>query len=323
MQYGQIAGLEKPVSRLALGTMIIHTERLDESFTLLDAALELGYNALDCAHVYGGGASERAVGQWLTARGNREQVVLLSKGCHHNADRRRVTPFDLAADLHDSLARLQTDYIDLYLLHRDDPQVPVGPLVEAFNEHLEAGRIRAFGGSNWRHERIQEANDYAAAHGLTPFAVSSPHFSLAEQVDDPWGPGCVAVSGPHEADARAWYEANQLPLFAYSSLGRGFFSGRLTRENFPEVEETMDQACRRAYCHEVNFQRLDRARELAAEKGVTVAQVALAYVVNQPLNLFALVGAANRDEAAANVEGASLTLTETERAWLDLRSEDR
>jgi len=323
MQYGRVDGVHKPVSRLALGTMIINTEVLEESFALLDAAVELGYNTLDCAHVYGGGNSERAVGQWLTARGNREQMVILTKGCHHNADRKRTTPFDLAANLHDSLARLKTDYVDIYMLHRDDPDVPVGPIVEALNEHRDAGRIRAFGGSNWRHERIQEANDYATAHGLVPFTASSPHYSLAEQVDDPWGPGCVGISGPHETEARAWYEATQLPVFAYSSLGRGFFSGRITRENFPGIAETMDQACRTAYCHEVNFQRLDRALALAEEKGVTVAQLALAYVMNQPLNLFALIGAANRDEAEANVAGAALKLTEAEVAWLDLRRDHR
>jgi len=323
MPYGRVEGVDKPVSRLVLGTMILHTDRLEESFALLDAAMELGYNTLDCAHVYGGGGSERAIGRWMQARGNREQVVILTKGCHPNADRKRVTPFDLAADLHDSLARLQTDYIDLYLLHRDDPEVPVGPIVEALNHHHREGKIRAFGGSNWRHERIQQANEYARAHGLLPFAASSPHFSLAEQVQDPWGPGCVALSGPREAAARAWYAANQMPIFAYSSLARGFFSGRITRENFPALRDTLDPACLRAYCHEVNFQRLDRAQILAREKQVTVAQIALAYVLNQPLNLFALVGAESREEAQANVEATALKLTPDELAWLDLRQEHR
>jgi len=225
MPYGRVEGVDKPVSRLVLGTMILHTDRLEESFALLDAAMELGYNTLDCAHVYGGGGSERAIGRWMQARGNREQVVILTKGCHPNADRKRVTPFDLAADLHDSLARLQTDYIDLYLLHRDDPEVPVGPIVEALNHHHREGKIRAFGGSNWRHERIQQANEYARAHGLLPFAASSPHFSLAEQVQDPWGPGCVALSGPREAAARAWYAANQMPIFALFQPGPGLLLG--------------------------------------------------------------------------------------------------
>ncbi len=323
MEYGEVPGVGKPVSRLVLGTMIIHAAEMERSAALLDAAVELGCTTLDTAHVYAGGNSERAIGQWMDERGNREQMVILGKGAHPSQDRRRVTPFDIAADLHDSLARLRTDYIDIYLLHRDDRDVPVGPLVEALNEHRAAGRIRAFGGSNWAHERIAEANEYAAAHGLVPFAASSPNFSLAAQVQDPWGGGSVTLSGAENAPARAWYREHQMPVFAWSSLARGFFSGRLSRENFAAVKESMDAACLRAYCHEENFQRLGRVRVLAEEKGLTVPQVALAYVMNQPLNLFALVGAASRAEFGASCDACAVELTPGELAWLNLESRDR
>jgi len=209
------------------------------------------------------------------------------------------------------------------VLHRDDPDLPVGPIVECLNRLHTKGKIRAFGGSNWSHQRLQQANDYALAHGLLPFTASSPHYSLAEQVDDPWGPGCVGISGPGQVAARDWYQATGLPAFAYSSLARGFFSGRISRANWAAVQERVDGACKRAYCHEVNFQRLDRAEELAAEKGVSVPQIALAYVLGQPLNLFALIGAANADEVAANVAALDITLTAAEMAWLDLRADER
>lgn len=323
MHYGSIRGIERPVSRLVLGTMIINTRELERSFALLDAAFELGCTTVDSAHVYAGGDSERAIGLWMQERKNRDKVVVISKGAHPNADRKRVTPFDITADLHDSLARLKTDYIDIYMLHRDDPDVPVGTIVEVLNKHLKGGRIHAMGGSNWRHERIQEANDYAEAHGLVPFVASSPNFGLAEQVEDPWGPGCVSLSGPKEAAARKWYEKNQMPIFAYSSLGRGFFSGRITRENFEAQKSSIDGACLRAYCHEVNFKRLDRVQIMAKEKDVTVPQIAMAYITNQPLNVFALVGAANRDEFKANVEACELKLSPEEVAWLDLRGDSR
>jgi aryl-alcohol dehydrogenase-like predicted oxidoreductase len=317
MRYGTIPNVDKPVSRVALGTMIINTNEYERSAALLDDALAAGISTLDCAHVYGGGNSERAIGRWMEERGHREQVVILSKGAHPNADRPRVTPYDITADLHDSLTRLRTDYIDIYLLHRDDPAVPVGPIVEVFNEHLRAGRIRAFGGSNWTHERLREANDYAAAHGLTPFAASSPNFSLAIQVDDPWGPGCVTIGGPDHAGARAWYARTGMAVFAYSSLGRGLFSGRITRANYAEMRDTLDGAAQRAYCYEVNLARLDRAHQLAAEKGMTVPQVALAYVLSQPLSIYALVGAAGTDEIAATTAAVALTLSPDELAWLE------
>jgi aryl-alcohol dehydrogenase-like predicted oxidoreductase len=322
MDYGTIVGIAKPVSRLVLGTMIISIEERERSFALLDAAVELGWTAFDTAHGYAGGNSERGLGQWMLARGNREKVVIVSKGCHHNRDRRRVTPFDLASDLHDSLARLQTDYVDLYLLHRDDPAVPVGPIVEALNEHLEAGRIHAFGGSNWTHERIVEANEYAQKHGLRPFVASSPNYGLADQIEDPWGGGCVTISGPGSRKARAWYATNEMPVLAYSSLARGFLSGRVTPNNYEQTKSTLDRACRTAYCHEPNFRRLERALRLSKEKAVSVPQLVLAFMFASPVNVFPIVGAASRDELADNLKTFAVTLSQEERAWLDLEREE-
>ena len=199
MHYGAVAGIDKPISRLVQGTMMVRSDAVEQSFQLLDDVFALGCTTFDTAHGYGQGDCERTFGRWLAARGLREQVVILGKGAHHNQDRQRVTPFDITSDLHDSLARLQTDYIDLYLLHRDDPTVPVGPIVEILNEHRAAGRIRAFGGSNWRWTRIAAANEYAHAHGLTPFVASSSHFSLAIQFQEPW-PNCVTVTGAVGSD---------------------------------------------------------------------------------------------------------------------------
>ena len=109
MQYGNIPGLDKPVSRLVQGTIMVTTDRLEEGFAVLDAAREVGINTFDTAHVYHAGRNERAFGLWVEARGLREKVVILAKGAHHNQDRKRVTPFDISADLHDSLTRLRTD----------------------------------------------------------------------------------------------------------------------------------------------------------------------------------------------------------------------
>jgi aryl-alcohol dehydrogenase-like predicted oxidoreductase len=272
--------------------------------------------------VYGSGDNERTVGRWVNDRGIRNKVVIIGKGAHHNPDRNRVTPWDITADIHDSLARFKFDYIDLYLLHRDDPTQPVGPIVETLNEHRAAGRIRAFGGSNWTHQRIQEANEYALAHGLTPFIASSPNFSLAEQLQEPW-PNCITISGPAGAEAREWYTREGLALFTWSSLAGGFFSGRFTRDNLNQFTDNYDKLAAQCYCSEDNFRRLDRAQELAAERGATVAQIALAYVLNQPANIFALTAGANDDEIRANAEAGEIVLSPEEIAWLDLKRDDR
>jgi aryl-alcohol dehydrogenase-like predicted oxidoreductase len=230
MKYKRLDFLDREVSNIILGTMPLFSGKAEDHFEHLDMAWEMGCNIFDSAIGYGD--SEITIGKWMKARNNRKDIVLITKGCHPNMYRKRVTPYDIASDLHDSLARIGTDYIDIYLLHRDDLEQPVGPIVEELNKHFRSGKIRSFGGSNWTHQRLQEANDYAKEHGLEPFRVSSPNYSLAEQACEPWAPGCVTVSGPEGEEARAWYADNQMPVFAYSSLARGFFSGRVTKERF-------------------------------------------------------------------------------------------
>lgn len=320
MPMAKVPGIDKPVSRMVLGSMIINIQEKERSFQLLDDALECGFTTIDTAHGYAGGNSERCIGAWMTARGNRDSVVILTKGGHPNQDRRRITPHDIAADLHDSLARLQTDYVDGYMLHRDDPDQPVDMIVDTLNDHVAAGRIHAIGGSNWTHQRINQANQYARAHGLIPFTLSSPHFSLAEQVNNPWGPGCVGISGPRNKQAREWYAGQDIGIFAYSSLARGFFSGRISsKQPIASIAGIVDDACHKAYCHPDNLERLRRAELLATQKNRTVAQIAMAYVLNHPLKIFACVGAANRNELESNLEAGILSLDHEERDWLDLQ----
>jgi aryl-alcohol dehydrogenase-like predicted oxidoreductase len=333
MKYGTVAGVGKPVARLVLGTMVISDGDptptgaeyphfgLEGSFALLDAVLARGGSAFDSAHGYTGGRSEAGLGKWMTARGNREQVVIITKGGVRKGPP-RVTPEAIDEDLFESLRRLETDYIDVYILHRDEPDTPAGVFVEKLNEHHAAGRIRAFGGSNWTHERLAEANAYAAAHALVPFSASQPYFGLADQVDDPWGPGCTSLAGPDNRAARDWYAQTGMPVFSYSSLGRGFFSGRVTRENFEAMKPVLGSASVKAYGHEVNFRRLERAAALANEKGVTIPQIALAFSLCSPMNVFPLVGAASEAEFVENSKALDVALTQRERAWLDLEIDD-
>jgi len=317
---GEVQGVDKPLSRVVLGTMILDTERMKEGFSLLDAAFAQGINTFDTGAVYGMGKAERCLGAWCEERGNREQVVILDKGCHFNADRQRVTPYDLASDIQDALARMRTDYVDIYMLHRDDLSVPIATIVEMFNEHHAAGRIKAFGGSNWTPDRIREVTRYADEHGLVPFSACSPNYGLGDQVEDPWGQGCTSLSGAANKKDRAWFAETGMPVFAYSSLAHGLFSGRITRKN---SKKTADRVCRKAYCHEINFQRLDRARGMAKRKRVTVPQIALAFVLNSPMNAFALVGAATPAEIEQCAAAGKIVLSEEERDWLENGEESK
>lgn len=320
MEYGTIEGMNKKISRILQGTMMLREDDLQGSFDLLDGVWALGVNGFDGAYIYGGGQCERVLGQWLDERGLHDEAVILTKGAHHTGKKNKVTPVDITADLTASLERCRTNFIDIYVLHRDDLNVEVGPIVEILNEHKAAGRIGLFGGSNWTVPRIQEANEYAYKHNLEPFTVSSPNYSLAEQVKEPWR-GCISISGPNNEADRAWYAEQNMPLFTWSSLAQGFFSGRFTRETYEDYKANLPGSCVEAYCYEQNFKRLDRAGKLAKEKGLTVPQIALAFNLNQPLNLFSLIGVFHPDECKANIEALNLKLTSEELDWLDLKRE--
>ena len=155
----------------------------------------MGINTLDCSNHYG----EEPVGEWLAARGLHDEVNILTKGAHFNTWRNRVTPYDILADAHDSLAKLGKKKLEIYLLHRDDESQPVGPIMEALHSLVKEGKAGIIGVSNWRLARIQQANDYAKEHRLTPLSVNSPHFGLALQLTDVWGGGCQTIAGPPDA----------------------------------------------------------------------------------------------------------------------------
>ncbi|HKY54813.1 MAG TPA: aldo/keto reductase [Anaerolineales bacterium] len=321
MRYIKISQLEKPVSIIGLGTAstAFTPDTYDRAAELLERFLRAGGNCIDTAHVYGFGNSEKTLGKWLKESGRRDEIVVITKGCHPAVDRddifgkpwvSRFTPEAMRTDLSESLERLHTDYIDLYLLHRDDESVSVGPLVEALNQEQAAGRIKAFGVSNWRVERIAEANQYAAEHGLNGFVISSPSLSLAQ-------PKKMLFPGTLFADesTRQWHQAHQFPLLAWSSLATGFMSGKY------KPDDTDDEDMTQVYYSEDNFERLRRAQELAARKNVTIAQIGLAYVLQQPFPIIALVGptsVSNLDDALGALD---VEMNPDEIEYLDLKRE--
>ena len=315
MKYGKLTGINKPISRLVQGTVMLGSYSQSEANELLDAVFAAGINTFDTAHAYGKGSCERIFGEWQASRGIRDEVVILGKGAHPYDGKNRVTPEDIAADISDSLERMQTDSIDLYILHRDDESLPVGPIIDSLNKHLAEGTIKAIGGSNWTTARLEEANNYAAKHGLIPMQASSPNFSLAEQAKPPWD-GCITISGPQYAADREWYQAQNMPLFTWSSLAGGFFSGRFTPDNLDSFDDYFDTLCVEVYCFGDNWGRLERAQQLAAEKGCSVAQIAIAYVLNQPLDTYALIAAWKPDEAKDSVKAADIELSPAEVNWL-------
>jgi aryl-alcohol dehydrogenase-like predicted oxidoreductase len=318
MRYGSIPGVGDRVSRLVLGSMAfsLEPEGFDITCRLLDRFTSAGGTTVDTARIYARGTSESAFGKWLENAGRRADMVVLGKGAHHNSEtlERRVTPAAIHEDVETSLREMHLETIDIYILHKDDPCMEVGPIVEALNEEADAGRIKVFGGSSWTTERLAEANAYAAEHDLLPFTVSSPNLALAVPNEPMWI-GCISIAG--DSEAQAWYQQTRMPVFAWSAQARGFFSGRFNPE-LTEGATTDAQNVIRTYYSKGNWERYRRADELAELKGCTLRQVALAWVLHSPLEVFALIGPASVAELDDCLGALDVELTSDEVAWLNL-----
>jgi aryl-alcohol dehydrogenase-like predicted oxidoreductase len=291
---------------------------MSHASVMWDDYFEAGGNCFDTAYIYGGGAMETLLGHWHTRRSLRNDIVIVGKGAHspHNY------PDAIARQLDESLARLQSDYVDIYFLHRDNTDVPVGEFVDALNLEVQRGRIRSFGGSNWRLARIQAANQYAQQHGLQPFSAISNHFSLARMVEPIW-PGIETATS---AEFIEYLNDSQIALMPWSAQARGFFtpwaddvlaaSGReptwVTKMQ-PTVEEL-----KRVWFSDENFRRRERATELAARYAVDLINIALAYVLCQPFPTFALIGPRVLTELDSCLKSLHVPLSDADMDYLNL-----
>lgn len=299
---GHIPGIEKESSMLALGMMLFST--FPAAAIVVDEFFEVGGNLIDSAFQYGGGTQDRLIGEWVRSRGVRSDVVIIEKGAHSPL----CYPDVIAKQLTVSLERMQTDYVDVYFMHRDNPDIPVGEFVDAMDAEVRAGRIRGpIGGSNWTRERVDQAIDYAERTGKTRPSVLSNNFSLAEMVDPVW-PGCIASS---DATWKNWLRERQVVNFAWSSQARGFFTNRAGREKLSDHDLV------RAWYSELNFQQRGRAEELGRRLGKDPIQIALAYVLHQPWPVVPLIGPASLAELRHSLAASAIRLSPGEVRWLE------
>lgn len=310
-----VEGVGKSLSRLVMGCD--NQPNLPHAAVMFDHFIEQGGNVFDTAYIYGGGRIESLVGEWIKARAVRNEIALIGKGAHTPLNR----PEYCRPQLAETLDRLQTDYLDIYFLHRDNLEIPVGEWVDTLDELLEEGLIRVYGGSNWSRERLQEANEYAAQNNKQGFSVVSNQFSLAEMLNPVW-PGCVSAN---TKAFRTYLKDAGLALFPWSSQARGFFTsqydalneaqatGGLRLGNQPGAEEI-----RRCWVSDENVRRRERAFELAEKHGVEAINVALAFVLAQPFKTFPLIGPRFLWETSSSLRSLEVQLSDEELAWLDL-----
>lgn len=297
MKYGRIDGLDKKISKLIFGALTAHGSYA-KGQVLFDHWLECGGNAFDTSFHYGMGKCDALLGDWLASRGVRDEVVIVAKGAHTPY----CNPEDLTTQLMQSLDKLQTDYTDIYIMHRDNEDIPVGEFIDVLNEHLQAGRIRAFGGSNWSPERFAEANTYARKHGKQGMSILNNNLSLARMVDPVWE-GCLHMS---DSRSRQWMAENGIVHFAWSSQARGFFTERTNQEL---KSPGFDDELRRCWISDDNLERRRRAIALAEQKGVLPINIAAAYVLCQAFDSYALIGPETLHEMQTSLPALAIELS--------------
>ena len=310
-----IPGVDKTLSRLVMGCD--NQPSLSHATVMFDHFIEQGGNVFDTAYIYGGGRIESLLGQWINARGVRDDVAIIGKGAHTPLNK----PEYCRPQLAETLDRLQTDHLDIYFLHRDNLDVPVSEWIDALNELHDEGLIHAFGGSNWEFERIGEANAYAKSNSKQAFTVVSNQFSLAKMLSPVWA-GCISANSD---EYRTFLLDNELALFPWSSQARGFFTPRFDqiREGSGSAvgggwNQPGDEEMKRCWFSEENFSRRERAVDIANHNGVDPINVALAYVLAQPFKTFPLIGPRFLWETSNSLRALEIELNDSDLAWLDL-----
>jgi aryl-alcohol dehydrogenase-like predicted oxidoreductase len=299
----QLPGLSHGLSQLILGCD--NKDTWEEGAPVWDHWLSVGGNAFDTAYVYGGGKHEKALGDWMAKRGVAGEVVVIVKGAHTPY----CTPEAIGQQLALSLDRLQLDFAPIYIMHRDNPDVPVNEFVDALNALRDAGKIGIFGGSNWTVERFHEANQYAADNHLQPFTVLNNNLSLAVMEKPVW-PGCISSNN---AAMLNYLRSGGAAHFSWSSQARGYFLPVELRDRLPE--DTRPETC---FGSAENAERRNRAEKLAKEYGVSANNIAMAWVLNQSFASFALVGPRTTSEIDSTLPGCNIALTEEQVQWLNL-----
>ena len=287
---------------LALGTAPFGTGiPKDTAFAILDAFTDLGGNLIDTAAVYGMGVSEQTLGEWMRLRQSRDRVVISTKGGHPSIPdwARRITEEDIRADMEDSLRYLGTDHVDIYFLHRDDESKPVEAIMPILDSLVREGKTRLIGASNWTVARIDEANAFARANGMAEFSVSQIFHNAAfinkEGVYDP----TLVAMDPTEHEG---YEANGIPVMAYTSQAQGLFS-HIRDRGYEGLTEGMI----RTYVNSATKERAERILAVAAETGISPTAVSLAYLLrDSKVKTFPILGISRVERLEEAMEVFSL-----------------
>ena len=318
MKYANIKGLEKKISNLILGND--NQTEYDSAAKLWDHWIGVGGNAFDNAHIYGGGSMEKLLGLWQSKRNVREDIVIIAKGAHTpNCD-----PKSISSQLTESLARLKTECADIYIMHRDNLDIPVDEFIDVLNQEKQNGRIKIFGGSNWTLHRFREANDWAISKNKEPMSILNNNLALCKMIKPLWS-GCISSN---DKLIMKYLEENQIAHLSWSSQGRGYFLPRKIRESIEDKITKDESAWRKpgehssgpisCYDSEQNRERRKRAEDLAKKLNVSTQNIAGAWPLNQPFPSFALIGPRKTEEIDTSLPSLEISINKQQSEFLNL-----
>lgn len=326
MTFGSLPGITKAISRMVYGTLCLH--KAEEPFKLLDGVVAAGCNTFDVAGIYGNGECERILGDWIQCRRVRDNIVIATKGGCGDQDTlwaATISPAQLKEQLMASLQRLRVPSVDLYMLHRDDPSMPVSDIVDMMDRFIGDGFMHAWGVSNWTLPRLAAAVEYAKLKNKASPVCDSLQTSLAKPAQSVW-PGTEYMT----EERAEWYVQNDIAVFAWECLAKGFLAGswgsditesRLANYKIdvvddPNAPDFRKSRLEQAYVNLPTIQRRDRVKILAKSKGVDMGEVALSYVLAQKYNSFVLVGTTKIEHFKSNASSTALALTQPEVDYL-------
>jgi aryl-alcohol dehydrogenase-like predicted oxidoreductase len=313
MEFRRLGRTGLKVSELCLGTMQWGwTADENTASEVMDAFVAAGGNFIDTADVYSrwaegnpGGVSEEIIGRWMKARGNRQDIVLATKArgrMWEGPNGEGLSRAHLMRAVDDSLRRLQTDYIDLYQTHSDDPETPLDETLAALDDMARAGKVRYVGASNYKAYRLCGALWTSEKRGLARFDSLQPHYSLAHRAE-------------FERELKPLCEDQGIGVIPYSPLAGGFLTGKYQRG--AETQSARAMGIKNRYFNDRGWGILDALQEVARGRNLSPTATALAWLLNQKVITAPIIGANNVEQLNASLAACGVKLSDEEMAALN------
>ena len=279
------------------------------SFVLLDAFTDAGFNCIDTADVYArwapgdrAGISETIIGKWLKQRGKREKLVIATKvGKEMGKDKKGLSAKYIREAVHDSLKRLQTDYIDLYQSHDDDLSTPLEETLAAYTELIREGKVRVIGASNYSAGRLAEALSVSRSHGFARYESLQPHYNLYDRES-------------YEKELDALCLAENIGVISYFSLASGFLTGKYRSER--DFSKSQRGGGIQKYLNPRGFRILDALDAVSASYHTAPATIALAWLLSRKSITAPIASATNTDQLKTLLQATRIQLNQEDLSLL-------